>query len=166
MRLLFPYFRMVDAIEMHNLDMRNILVILFLTVVSSLTAQNKIDFAGRTLPDDSTQTYNVIVEFADRNSDFGDDKFDVVSRLGAMAVVNATVSQIREIAELPQVVQVSVGQEVRPLDDTASQPTAMEVVKTCVDSLIPDKQSRIDDRGRMTNIIVNLCKRCKPQIRK
>lgn len=142
--------------------MRKIFVFLLSLVSLSVYAQNKIDFAGRTLPDDSTQTYNVIVEFANRNSDFGDDKFDVVSRLGAMAVVNATVSQIREIAELPQVVQVSVGQEVRPLDETEAEPTAIEIVRACVDSLASDKPTVGSEGGRMTNFIVNLCKRCKP----
>lgn len=103
-----------------QLTMRLIFFFFLLLTAMGVVAQNKIDFAGRTLPDDSLLTYNAIVEFNDKDAGFGDCRVDVVSRHGFMAVVNATLSQIKKIAELPQVVSISVGQEQRPLSDSVA----------------------------------------------
>ena len=96
------------------------LLCIFVLSLASLmvNAQNKIDFAGRNLPDSLSQTYNVIVEFNDKDADFGDYKVDVVSRLNNMAVVNVTAKQMKEIAQLPQVKTVTLGSQPQLLDET------------------------------------------------
>ena len=96
------------------------LLLLSLAAVVSY-GQNKIDFAGNNLPDSLSQTYNVIVEFKDKDAGFGDYKVDVVSRLGSMAVVNVTSAQMKEIAALPQVKSVTLGSENK-LADEPEQP--------------------------------------------
>lgn len=102
------------------MTMRSILFFFLLLAAIGVSAQNKIDFAGRELPDDSLQTYNVMVELNNKDADFGDCKVYVVSRRGFMAVVNATYAQIKKLAELPQVVRISLGQEQRPLSDSVA----------------------------------------------
>ncbi len=84
-------------------------------------AQSKLDYAAANLPDSLSQTYNVIVEFNDKDADFGDCKVDVVSRLGAMAVVNVTPKQMKEIAALPQVKSVALGSEPQLADGVDQQ---------------------------------------------
>lgn len=92
---------------------------LFFLLFTSLivSAQNKIDSEGRNLPDSLSQTYNVIVEFNDGSADFGDLNVDVVSRLGNMAVVNVTAAQMKEIAALPQVKTVSLGNQPQLMEE-------------------------------------------------
>ncbi|MDE6288909.1 MAG: hypothetical protein K2M00_09020, partial [Muribaculaceae bacterium] len=97
--------------------MRYITILLFITLSLIVSAQNKIDYAGNNLPDSISQTYNVIVEFNDADADFGDMKVDVVSRLGSMAVVNVTAAQMKEIAALPQVKTVSLGNQPQLYDE-------------------------------------------------
>ena len=106
------------------------LLCLFILTLASLmvNAQNKIDFAGRNLPDSLSQTYNVIVEFNDKDADFGDYKVDVVSRLNNMAVVNVTAKQMKEIAALPQVKAVTLGSQPQLLDE-AEQPQEPKVTE-------------------------------------
>lgn len=146
--------------------MRSLFVFLMsLAAIGTAMAQNKIDFAGRTLPDDTTKTYSVIVELSGKDAGFGDCKVDVVSRLGAMAIVNANVKQIDEMAALPQVVQISVGQENKLYDEPAGAPTAIELVRTCVDSLDYTPVESRDD-ARLTKVVLNLCRRCKAQTAK
>lgn len=106
--------------------MRNISLLLLLMATMAVNAQNKIDFAGNNLPDSVSQTYNVIVEFNDADADFGDYKVDVVSRLGSMAVVNVTAAQMKEIAALPQVKTVTLGDQ-RQLYDEPQQPQESQV---------------------------------------
>lgn len=95
---------------------------LFFLLFTSLivSAQNKIDSEGRNLPDSLSQTYNVIVEFNDGSADFGDLNVDVVSRLGNMAVVNVTAAQMKEIAALPQVKTVSLGNQPQLMEEPDS----------------------------------------------
>lgn len=123
--------------------MKRVLAVLCSIAAITVAAQNKIDFAGRILPDDPNLTYNVIVEFDNSDADFGDCKVDIVSRLGNMAVVNATLSQINAIAELPQVVRVSVGPEQKPLDKSSLQDSSITVQGLLtVDSLQPLRDVR------------------------
>lgn len=92
-------------------------------IAMTVSAQNKLDNAARMAigsSTDSTQTFGVIVEFKGDNVDFGDYKIDELSRIGNMAIVSATAAQIEEIAELPQVLRISLGGEARPLDSVKS----------------------------------------------
>ncbi|MDE5594238.1 MAG: hypothetical protein K2K00_11055 [Muribaculaceae bacterium] len=145
--------------------MRKLSVVLMSLIALGVSAQNKIDFAGRTLPDDTTLTYGAIVELDSKDAAFGDCDVDVVSRLGSMAVVNVTVKQMEELAALPQVVHISVGQENKPMEEVNAEPTAIELVRTCVDSLdfapVPTPNNE-----RLTKVVLNLCRRYKARTAK
>lgn len=145
--------------------MRNFFVFLMLLSSFAIKAQNKIDFAGRTLPEDTTVIYSVIVELDNSDAGLGDCNVEMVSRIGSMAIVNANVRQLEELAALPQVVHISVGQDNKLLDEPMAPPTVMELVKTCVDSLDYEPRNPHDNR-RMTKVILNLCRRCKAQTAK
>lgn len=96
--------------------MRIICFCLLSLLAMSAFAQDKLDFAGRNVADSLNQTYNVIVVFDGKNIDFGNCKVDIVSQLGNMAVVNVTAAGMKEIAALPNVKSVTLGNGARLLD--------------------------------------------------
>ena len=110
--------------------MRKYSILFFAGAALVAGAQNKIDFAGRMAIENvralqngtelvapmstgvsENQTYNVIVEFADSDIDFGDVTVDEISRIGNMAIVTATALQMEQLAALPQVKSVTMGIE-------------------------------------------------------
>ena len=100
--------------------MRKLLFVFMALCALAVTAQSKLDSAARAMISqsaeaDSTQTYNVIVEFDNSDIDFGSYKVDVVSQLDNMAIVNVTSHQIEEIANMPNVKSISLGNPVKLL---------------------------------------------------
>lgn len=121
------------------------------------TAQNKIDFSGRMLIErvrEATetvngagtvapmsvaamiqQTYSIIVEFTDDNIDYGDVAVEEIARNGNMAIVTATAEQMQQLADLPQVSNVSLGVENKPLMYKARPMCNVDAVQTGGDGL-------------------------------
>lgn len=141
--------------------MKKLSILLLASVAVMANAQNKIDFAGRlvvdrvrevrldsdrnkhdgllapktAVADVAEQTYNVIVEFADRDFDYGDVAVKEISRRGNMAVVNATAAQIEQLAELAEVVSVTLGFEKKSLMYKARPACNVDVVQSGGDGL-------------------------------
>ena len=132
---------------------------LFLSAAATLTlsAQNKIDFAGRTIisatndieigarsgsqlrpitlpyeisPD---QTYTAIVVFDGDDADLSG--VDVISRRDNMAIVRVTARQMEQLAAMPQVAQLSVGNEVRMMMDNVRATTGVNEAQAGTDGL-------------------------------
>lgn len=115
--------------------MKKISVLVLSSLALTAVAQNKIDFSGRMVIEDARDRieagangganiksraaetkYNVIVEFNDGNIDFGDVDVDFVTQIGDdMAIVGVTPAAMEQLAELPQVMRISLGNEVKPL---------------------------------------------------
>lgn len=102
-------------------------VLILLSIAITAAAQNKIDYGGREFPDNPDTTYSVIVELDRIDADLGDCKAEIVSRIGKLAVLNATAAQIDSIAALPQVVKVSAGGEQKPLE--TQSPSAKPIAR-------------------------------------
>lgn len=141
--------------------MKRLSILLLASVALMANAQNKIDFAGRQVldrarevgldsdrnkhdgllapktagSDVTEQTYNVIVEFADRNFDYGDIAVEEISRCGNMAVVNATAGEIEQLAELADVVSVTLGFEKKSLMYKARPACKVDEVQNGEDGL-------------------------------
>lgn len=103
--------------------MRKILSFLMLVIGVVSFAQNKIDNAGRVALQNASDnaTYNVIIEFNNGKVDFGNIPVDITANIGNMAVVRVTPEQMEQIAELPQVLRVSMGPELRLLLDSRAK---------------------------------------------
>ena len=134
--------------------MKKISVMVLSSLALTAVAQNKIDFSGRMVIEDARDRieagtngganvaaplnaksragetkYNVIVEFNDGNIDFGDVDVDLVARIGNdMAVVGATPAAMEQLAELPQVMRISLGNEVTPLMNAGRAATFVDDV--------------------------------------
>lgn len=117
-------------------------------------AQNKIDYTGRliidatrnassisrsdnltrvvSLPYDISpeQKYTTIVTFDSDSAYLNPDSIEVVSRRGKMAIVRVTALEMQKLAEMPQVLQVSVGSEVRPMMNTVRETTGVNALQT------------------------------------
>lgn len=128
--------------------------------VLTVSAQNKIDFTGRMAIDRMheaeaamrngmsdngltakatndvlTQRYSVIVEFDENGVDFGDLDVETVTEFDDMAIVSVTAQEMEAIAELPQVVRVSLGNENKPMMYKARPATGVDAVQAGTDGL-------------------------------
>ena len=134
--------------------MKKISVLFFACTALIAGAQNKIDFAGRLAIENvralqsgneliapmatgvsEKQTYNVIVEFADSDIDFGDVAVDEISRIGNMAIVTATALQLEQLAALPQVKSVTMGIEKQASMYVARPACKVDAVQQGTDGL-------------------------------
>ncbi len=135
------------------------LVGLSVAAVLSLSAQNKIDFTGRKIIDavrdmnagarsaeqlrlvnspyeiSPEEKYTVIVTLDDESAEINDPDIEVISRRENMAIVRVTASQMETLAKLPEVVQLSVGNEAQPVMDHARATTGVDEVQTGEDGL-------------------------------
>lgn len=132
---------------------------LFLSVAAtlSLNAQNKIDFTGRSIISATKeielgarsgeqlrlinmpyeishdQTYTAIVVFD------GDitvlDGVEIISQRENMAIVRVTASQMENLAALPQVSQLSVGNEARLMMNHVRETTGIDKIQAGTDGL-------------------------------
>ncbi|MDE6288921.1 MAG: S8 family peptidase, partial [Muribaculaceae bacterium] len=78
--------------------------------------------------------YTVVVEFVD-NIDYGDVAVEEVSSLSRFAVVNVTALQMEQLAELPQVKQISLGYEKNPAMNVARPACGVDAVQAGTDGL-------------------------------
>lgn len=123
----------------------------------SLAAQNKIDNTGRliidatresmtisrsderlrpvTLPYDISPEQKYTVTLTVDEADFDDESLEVVARRGDMVIVRLTALQMDSLAALPSVRQLSVGNEVKALMNTARKTTFVDELQEGSDGL-------------------------------
>lgn len=116
--------------------MKKINFLILAAVALTATAQNKIDFPGRMVVEQTriqsqggytdegltapmayspAAKYDVLVDFGDNEIDFeGIDVGEYIS-IGNIAAVNVTAARMEEIAGLPGVLSVSLGYEKKPM---------------------------------------------------
>ena len=102
------------------ISLKQICVCLGAAICMSLSAQNKIDNAGRVRmahPGNEGQSYTMIVEFTDGNVDSSVLPVEVVSSVGDMAIVRVKPADVKKIVSLPEVKRVSMGPELKALVD-------------------------------------------------
>lgn len=141
--------------------MRKLSSFVLLSAALMASGQSKIDFSGRmvieqvkelqlaggtvegeinkttlsTAADAAAQTYSVVVEFVDNNIDYGDVAVEEISTVANLAVVNVTALQMEQLAELPQVKQITMGFEKNPAMYIARPACGVDAVQAGADGL-------------------------------
>ncbi|MDE6704196.1 MAG: S8 family peptidase [Muribaculaceae bacterium] len=134
--------------------MKKISVLILAGVALLANAQNKIDFAGRLAIEkfrdqqksetgliapmaagSAVETYSVIVEFNDEEFDYGDVAVEELSRVANMSVVTVTAAQMEQLAALPNVKNISLGSENKPMMYFARPAGKVDAVQTGADGL-------------------------------
>lgn len=131
--------------------MKKLSVVLLASVALTMSAQHKIDFAGRQVIDDyrlelesnvgnvgprtlasraGAQTYNVIVELNDADFDLSNEVSEVVTQFSNFAVVSVTAAQMERLAAFDEVSRVSLGFENKPMMKAGRAATFVNDVHT------------------------------------
>ena len=137
-------------------DMKKYALAIMLLAGLGAVAQNKIDFAGRLVIDETHrleqnggmwgdyvplravslgERFSVVVELNDTDYDFGGVGAEVLSRAGNMAIVSATARQMEEMSKSDSVKRIALGDEVRPMMYKARPAVGVDAMQAGTDGL-------------------------------
>ena len=125
-----------------------------------LSAQSKIDLRGRTLDWNSNDPVTVLVQLAnDTVGISGVEGVDEVSRIGNVAIVHCVPEVLPRLAAHPQVVQIELDAEARPLV-AASVALSDAPVRPSVAAPTPPADTRTTTPGDTVAASKHQCRPC------
>lgn len=92
-------------------------------------AQSKINYSGRELSGNPSETLSAVVLLTDKDDNFGTVDVTETARIGYIAIIEFKAGQLEQIAALPQVKQIQLSSGLKKLETSPASDDASISIK-------------------------------------